>query len=146
MNSFQLDFFTRLREWSDLRISLAGTSVLDKCIGTDNFWQKCPMSKHYLHPADISSWPDPWQLLDDNLYCPYARALGMIYTLLMLGISDIAMINATDGRGDDVVLVIVNNEIVLNYWPNTLLNNKLQDFTVVKTYDLHHIIKRINNI
>jgi hypothetical protein len=102
---------------------------------------------HYLHPVDIDNWPDPWQLLDDNLYCPYARALGMIYTLVMLGISDIDLIEGTDYNSVDVVLVVVDNaKYVLNYWPNTVVNNKLGDFTITKKYNIAPIIQKIGTL
>ena len=147
MNSFQFDFQSRLRSWANLRESLTNTDIENICIVTDQYWQQSPISNHYLHPVDIDSWPDPWQLLDDNLYCPYARALGMIYTLVMLGISDIDLVEATDHNSIDVVLVLVDRaKYVLNYWPNTVVNNKLGDFTITKKYNIIPIIQKIGTL
>jgi hypothetical protein len=147
MNSFQFDFQSRLRSWANLRESLTNTDIENICIVTDQYWQQSPMMNHYLHPVDIDNWPDPWQLLDDNLYCPYARALGMIYTLVMLGISDIDLVEATDHNSIDVVLVLVDRaKYVLNYWPNTVVNNKLGDFTITKKYNIIPIIQKIGTL
>jgi hypothetical protein len=147
MNAFQLEFYTRLRAWNNLRTDLIHLPLHEKCTEVDKFWQQCPATAHYLHPVDIDSWPDPWQLLDDNMYCPYARALGMIYTLVMLGISDIDLVDATDHNSIDVVLVLVDRaKYVLNYWPHTVVNNKLGDFTITKKYNIIPIIQKTGRL
>jgi len=147
MNEFQFDFYSRLRAWTSLRETLKDQNIETQCIEIDRFWQQSPMSNHYLHPADIKTWPDPWQLIDDNIYCPYARALGMIYTLSLLGIQDIDLVSATDYNSVDVVLVLVDSaKYVLNYWPNTVVNNKLSDFTVVRYYDITPIIQKVGSL
>lgn len=147
MNSFQLDSQNRLRDWRNFRESLTNKDTKDICIEIDKYWQNSPIMNHYLHPVDIDNWPDPWQLLDDNLYCPYARALGMIYTLVMLGISDIDLVEGTDHNSIDVVLVLVDRaKYVLNYWPNTVVNNKLGDFTITKKYNIIPIIQKIGTL
>ena len=143
MNAFQLDFHTRLKEWHSLRNSLAGADIKDICIEVDRFWQQSPIMNHYLHPVDIPTWPDPWQLLNDNLYCPYARALGMMYTLIMLGIKDVDLVRATDYNSIDVVLVLVENKFVLSYWPNTIESNKITDFEIKKVINIKPLIDKI---
>jgi hypothetical protein len=147
MNAFQLDFYTRLRDWSTLKENLSDSPIDVVCIETDKFWQQSPISNHYLHPADIKSWPDPWQLLDDNIYCNYSRALGMIYTLALLGITDIDLVDATDYNSVDVVLVLVDRaKYVMNYWPRTVVNNKLGDFTITRKYNITPIIQKIGTL
>ena len=147
MNTFQLDFYSRLRAWRELRAKLADCTLEEQCIEVDKFWQQCPMTNHYLHPADIKQWPDPWQLMNDNIYCNYARALGMTHTLLLLGVTDIDLVDCLDYNNENVVLVLVDTaKYIMNYWPNTVVNNKLQNFTVVRRYDLTNIIKKIGTI
>jgi len=143
MNVFQIDFYTRLRAWYDLRTKLESCTLYDQCVETDKFWQQSPISNHYLHPADIKSWPDPWQLLDDNIYCNYARALGMIYTLTLLGITDIDLVDATDYNSVDVVLVLVENKFVLNYWPGTVESNKISDFEIKQIINIESLADKI---
>jgi hypothetical protein len=144
MNIFTLDYQTRLRAWHDLREKLKDYDIKQKCIEVDNFWQQCPQVAYYLHPIDIPQWPSPWELLADNNYCPYARALGMIYTLVLLGIKEVDLVDAKDDNSEDVALVLVDNaKYVLNYWPNTVVNNCLQDFTIMKRHDVSPIITKI---
>jgi hypothetical protein len=45
------------------------------------FWQSAPFTPYYLDHANISEWPDPWQLVYENYYCDLAKVLGIVYTL-----------------------------------------------------------------
>jgi hypothetical protein len=61
----------------------------------------------------------------------------MCYTIHLLGINDFQMVEATDNQGNEVVLVLVDNaKYILNYWPNTVVNNSTTDFTIKKTIDI----------
>jgi hypothetical protein len=130
MNVFQLNYDTRLQHWHNLRQTLQNADTLTKCVEIDSWWQSAPLVSHYLHPHEMESWPGPWELLNDNEYCHLARGLGMIYTLLLLGITDIDFCLGKDDNSEDVVLVLVQDTYVLNYWPNTVQNNKTTDFTL----------------
>lgn len=144
MNVFQTSYENRLQSWFDLRTIICDLPTDQKCIAIDQWWQKAPLVNHYLHTDFIHDWPGPWELISDNEYCPYARALGMIYTLLLLGINDIDLVDAIDNNSEDVVLVLVDNaKYVLNYWPDTVVNNCLQDFVIKKYHNLKPILTKI---
>ena len=144
MNIFQSTYEARLQDWFQLRKSVINLPIDKQCITIDEWWQRAPLVTHHLHPHDIDNWPDPWELLSENTYCEVARALGMCYTLLLLDISDVEMVLSTNNIGEDVVLVLVDNaKYILNYWPNTVVNNNLRDFKVVSKIDLDKIIKKI---
>jgi len=144
MNVFTMPFEQRLSEWSTLRQTLADTPLEKMCVDVDAFWQQCPLNAHYLHIHDMKVWPGPWQLLHDNTYCYYARALGIIYTLLLLGIKDVDLLSATDYNNVDVVLVVVDNaKYVLNYWPQSVLNTRLDTFTNIKKIDINELLTKI---
>ena len=143
-NIFLFDYETRLKSWSTFRNTIAIHPVNEQCIEIDRFWQKTPLQTHYLHPDFIKDWPTPWQLLSDNIYCNYARGLGMIYTLLLLGNKDIALVEAKDDNNNEVVLVLVDNaKYVLNYWPETVLNNRLTDFVITKELDITPLLSKV---
>lgn len=147
INIFQLDFYSRIRAWKELREQLADQPLDQQCIKIDEFWQKCPTMSYHLHPHDMETWPDPWQLLDENLYCPYSRALGMIYTLKILGIQKVDLIDCLDHNGINVVLVSVDSaKYILNYWPGAIVNNNLNDFTVVRYHDLTPLNNKIGKL
>lgn len=144
MNVFQLNYETRLRSWYDLRNRIEQSDTQNKCIEIDNWWQNAPLVNHHLHILDSETWPDPWELLVENTYCAVARALGMCYTLLLVGITDIELVEATDKNGEDVVLVLVDRaKYVLNYWPDTVVNNYSKDFKIKRVVDLKNLQQKI---
>ena len=143
-NIFILDYEVRLKSWVDLRNKLLRQPISDQIIEIDSFWQRVPLSNHYLHPDFIKEWPDPWQLLFDNNYCNYSRALGMIYTLLLLGITKLELVTAIDDNSNEVVLVLVDNaKYVLNYWPDTVVNNHIESFKITRTLDISPLYSKI---
>ena len=144
INIFLSDFYTRLRAWHDLKEQLENADIETVCIQVDKFWQRCPMSNHYLHPDEIETWPNPWELIKDNSYCNYARALGMIYTLLQLGVKNIDFVDALYDNREDAVLVLVDNaKYVLNWYPDSVLNTNLAEFTITKRISIESLVKKI---
>ena len=146
MNPFLNDYYSRLRAWHQLKESLTQADTHTVCIEVDKFWQQCPMSNHYLHPADMEDWPSPWRLISDNTYCKYGRALGMIYTLLLLGINNIDLVDGTDYNEEHAVIILVENgKYTLNWYPNSVLNTDLAEFTNTSKIDITTLIKKIGN-
>ena len=145
-NIFLEDFYTRLRAWSNLKETLKEQNADLKtiCIEVDKFWQWAPLSAHYLHPDEIEKWPNPWELINDNNYCYYARALGIMYTLMLLGITDLDFVIATDYTSEDTVLVLVDDaKYVLNYLPNSVVNNASNNFKITKRIDINSLYTKI---
>jgi hypothetical protein len=144
INVFLLDYYTRLREWHKLKETLVDQDLSTICIEVDRFWQRAPINTHYLHPDEIENWPNPWELISDNHYCYYGRALGIIYTLMLLGVKELDFVDALDDNRDNVVLVLVDNaKYVLNYWPESVLNMNLSGFTIVKHINISSLKKKI---
>ena len=144
MNIFQSTYEARLQDWFQLRTPVTSLPIEQQCITIDKWWQDAPLVTHHLHPQDIDNWPDPWELLSENTYCEVARALGMCYTLCLIGITDIELVLARNETAEDVVLVLVDNaKYIMNYWPDTVISNTLKDFKVVQKLDLQTIITKI---
>ena len=143
-NVFLFDYEYRLRSWAELRNNLKDLDIAQQCIEIDRFWQRAPMVDHYLHTDFIKDWPDPWQLLNDNTYCEYARALGMIYTHILLGTKNIELVDAKDDNSNELALVLVDNaKYVLNYWPETVVNNQITDFVIIRKHDITPLYSKI---
>jgi len=143
-NVFILDYPTRLKAWSDLRTNLQNLSLEAKCVEVDKFWQSVPIQTYYLHTDYIKDWPTPWELISDNVYCNYARATGMIYTLLLTGTKNLELVEAKDDNSNEVILVLVDDaKYVLNYWPNMVVNNLITDFQIIKTFDVSPLYYKI---
>ena len=144
INVFQLSYEARLKSWYDLRKSLENSDIKTRCTQIDDWWQKAPIVNHYLHPQEVTDWPGPWELLVENNYCQIARGLGMVYTLLLLGIKDVDFSLAIDDNSEECALVMVNNaKYILNYYPNTVISNSLQDFKLGNPVNMDKINKKI---
>ncbi len=136
----------RLKSWASLRSQISIIDINDKCVAVDKFWQRTPSINHYLHPDFVKDWPDPWTLLYDNLYCSYARALGIFYSLVMTDTKTIEIVEAKDDNSNEVVLVLVDNaKYVLNYWPDTVVNNHINDFAIIRTLDISPLYYKIGS-
>ena len=118
-------FEERLRDWNRLRESCTNLSI-DQCLKTINsWWFKNPWQPYYLHWDDIEVWPDPWQLLSDNIYCDIARGLGIVYTITMLDRDDLQDAKLVE-EGQNNLVLIQSRKYILNYTPDDILNTYLE--------------------
>ena len=118
-------FEDRLRSWQQLRESCAIMPV-DRCLDSINrWWFQLPWQPYYLHWDDIKVWPDPWQLLSDNIYCDIARGLGIVYTITMLDRMDLQDSRLVEEDQNNLVL-IQSRKYILNYSPDDILNTYLE--------------------
>jgi hypothetical protein len=116
------EFSDRLDSWHGLRVA-AQSQPLEQALDLINqWWFKAPWTAHYLHWDDQPKWPDPWQLLSDNVFCEVARGLGILYTISMIDHPEIASAElVTTGEGYN--LVQVNKGIyILNWERDSIVN------------------------
>jgi hypothetical protein len=74
-----------------------------------------------LHWDDRAVWPDPWQLLSDNIYCDLARGLGILYTITLLDRADLQ--DSVLAESDQGNLVLVEQgKYILNWDSQQVLN------------------------
>jgi len=136
-------FEQRLQDWSDLR-SICRSQDLETCLHTVNdWWQRVPMVNHYIHRDDVQNWPDPWQLLNDNIYCDLARALGIVYTMMSIEHEEAREIDIA--YTDQCNLVLINQGIyILNWAPRTLLNIESEKLAIHKLISSEQLKNKYN--
>ncbi len=120
-------FADRLESWNALRNQAATADVESALTTINQWWFSTPWIPYHLHWDDRDNWPDPWQLLDDNLFCGLARGLGMLYTIALLDRSDIQDAELIDTGSDNLVLV-EQKKYILNWDRDQLLNINLIPF------------------
>jgi hypothetical protein len=76
---FDKKFEDRLRAWHDFRATLSNDP--DPIQSTIDFWNQAPETVRNIDPYDHATWPDPWQMIEENSYCEYTRTLAIAYTL-----------------------------------------------------------------
>ena len=115
-------FASRLESWNNLRDSCQNIPIEQALETINSWWFAVPWKPYYLHWDDQATWPDPWQLLSDNIYCDLARGLGILYTITLLDRADLtsATLVLTE-QGDNLVLV-AKEKYILNWDGNTIVN------------------------
>lgn len=115
-------FAQRLASWTRLRNHTQHDLSAHLALQTINaWWFDSPWQAYYLHWDEQAEWPDPWQLLDDNIYCSLARALGIMYTIALLDRPDLEDALLVDASTDNLVLVH-GEKYILNWDKDTVVN------------------------
>ena len=125
-----------------MRSSFADLELDQALLQVNDWWFQSPISARYLHWDDHRTWPDPWQLLKDDIYCEIARALGMLYTIAMTEDARIAQLEIVQTGQDNLVLVN-QGKYILNWAPSQLLNissKKIETKKTIHASDLLHLM------
>ena len=120
--NWPVNFSARLESWNQLRDSCQNLPIESALAAINDWWFNVPWKPYYLHWDDRELWPDPWQILSDNIYCDLARGLGILYTITLLDRADLtsATLVLTE-QGDNLVLVD-NLKYILNWDRDTIVN------------------------
>ena len=131
-------FSDRLLAWAELRNQCHQIDLESALSAINSWWLKSPWRPYYLHWDDQPTWPDPWQLLSDNVYCDLARALGILYTISLLDRADIAdaeLVLTDDGSN----LVLVAKEKYILNWTADSVVNTFQEVKIKKQFKQQQI-------
>ena len=123
----------RLADWVRLRQETATLEQSQQLMSINDWWFRAPIVNHLINWENPRSWPTPWELLNNNGYCELARALGIVYTVLLVGnYTDLKIIQT---EKDNLVLVD-GGKYILNWAPNEMLNiHSTPAITVKNTID-----------
>jgi len=116
-------FEQRLESWTQLRNHALSADLETALTDIDTWWKGSPWQPYYLHWDDRQTWPDPWQLLSDNIYCSLARALGILYTITIIDRPDLQDSCMAEIGSDNLVL-IHGGKYILNWESAEELNTK----------------------
>ena len=126
-------FAARLESWTALR-TLAQDQDLETALAAINaWWSNSPWKAYYLHWDDYAHWPDPWQLLSDNIYCELARGLGILYTITLLDRADLAPVELVLTAESGNLVLATPEKYILNWASDTIVNTNL-DTKILKQY------------
>ena len=115
------DYSDRLREWHDLRDRCASMPEPDRWQEINDWWWQAPMVDRGLEWHLWPHWPDPWELLCQTGFSDLDRAVGIVYTVLMLEIPSRPEV-AVVYDGQDNLVWLDHGKYILNWAPGQLLN------------------------
>jgi hypothetical protein len=131
-------FSDRLASWNLLRDQCQNLSAESSLQDINRWWFRAPWRPYYLHWDDQATWPDPWQLLSDDIYCELARGLGILYTITLLERADLASASLVLTDSGHNLVVIDKTKYILNWHPDTVVNTNLE-LNVLRKYQQHQI-------
>ena len=133
-----VNFADRLTAWADLRSQCQSLNLESALTAVNQWWFDAPWQPYYLHWDDQPKWPDPWQLLSDNVYCDLAKALGILYTISLLDRADMAdaeLVLAEDGSN---LVLVAKEKYILNWNPDSIVNT-FQEVKIKRQFKQQHI-------
>jgi hypothetical protein len=88
----------------------------------NDWWLQTPWQPYYLHWDDQNTWPDPWTLLNDNIYCDLARGLGILYTISLLDRADLVDADLVLTHEGHNLVLVSKSKYILNWNPDIIVN------------------------
>lgn len=140
----------RIPAWRDWRNDLKSLSAEDTIHCVAETWARVPTVLHYLSPDQVSEWPNPWQLITDNIYCDLGICLGMYYTLSLIESSELIDLSIQIYRTPNGWLnlsSINQGKYVLNYNHSTVVNKSCVEkdqFDLVFVYSKIDLCNKFN--
>lgn len=124
-------YLERVASWQTFRKHLDSESNPLECV--INHYKQLPLVSIQTDPYTRSTWPNPWELLEENTYCKYCIILGMCYTLQLterFKESNFEIHIAIDSdRSKDYYLLFVD-DIVIGYDENTYMHREKLPITL----------------
>ena len=133
------NFSARLENWNLLRDQCQNLSIESALEQINTWWFGAPWRPYYLHWDDQPNWPDPWQLLNDNVYCDLARGLGIMYTISMLNRTDMTPTTLVLTETGDNLVQVAKEKYILNWNPDSIVNT-FQDVKIKRQYQQKQIV------
>ena len=117
---FDLKYEDRLLAWSCLRQDLeTSDDPFQKLI---DFYSHAPRVSIHTDPYEKTTWPGPWELVEENQYCDFCIVLGMCYSLQLTdrfsGSNFEIHIGVDDKNSSTCYLLYIDKSVILG-WNNT---------------------------
>ena len=136
-------FQLRLDAWAHLRSGSKNSKPELALEAINAWWFQPPWTAYHLHWDDRETWPDPWELLSDNLYCDLARGLGILYTISLLDHADL-----TDAElvltGDGHNIVLVNKRKYILNWEQDIIVNTSHELEIKRCLTQSQVRNKYN--
>jgi hypothetical protein len=115
-------FDQRLTSWYGLRQRCDTLPISEALDNINRWWFGSPWQPYYLHWDDQATWPDPWQLLSDNVYCEVARGLGILYTITLLNRADLPSASLVLTKSGHNLVLVDKTKYILNWEADSVVN------------------------
>lgn len=138
---FKLPLDQRLNFWLNFRRKLEQSN--NPIQETWDLWNSAPFvpNNHNIDPYHSNSWPSPWEIILQNIYDDFTKALMISWTLKMTEIGknwNIEIHTVVDNqRIRQYNLVYIENNWVLNFQDQGPVDKKM----IPESFNLENLIK-----
>ena len=102
--------------WRNLREEVRGIGVLEQRLEKiAEFFCFFPIGARSIDFYTPSTWPSPWELLNNNRHCENTVSLLMYHTLKMSGDTSKVELRIIDDGRDRYIVPFIDKEYILNY-------------------------------
>ena len=136
-------FEPRLEAWTDLRSQAQNIPIESALALIKTWWFDSPWAPYYLHWDDQLRWPDPWQLLSENIYCDVARGLGILYTITLLDRTDTADAELVLTAENHNLVLVAKEKYILNWERDSIVNTN-QAINIKRRFTQHQAFQQYN--
>lgn len=134
---WEASFQNRLTDWVNLRKMVESLPLEEQLLAVNKWWFRAPIVNRRV---TWGNWPDPWALLNNNGYCELARALGIVYTIMLIDEPKYTDLKIIQNNDDNLVLVN-GGKYILNWSPDEMLNiDSAPIITVKNTIDSSELV------
>lgn len=119
----------RIISWRHFRQHLQTLSLSQAINETCKVWSESPkVNKPTIDESNLSEWPTPWQLLENNIYCDLRQNLGIFYTLKLSKLEGIKQLNfcVEEKELHYVYYIRINNKQLINAQHGKIVNTRQQ--------------------
>jgi hypothetical protein len=139
---FEKTYVDRIREWSTFRSTLETSA--DPIQDAVDFYSRAPLVSMSYDPYSDKLWPDPWELVHENVYCEFSIILGMCYTLQLtnrFSESTFKMYICADREKSKIIYLLYVDDSVIGYQQDQVVNKKQipVHITVEKQFTPHKL-------
>ena len=113
---FDKKYQERLVIWREFRDTLEASA--NPIQDTIDFYNQAPSCLIAADPYTPSSWPNPWELLEENNYCSFVKILAICYTLQLTDVLSQASyeIHITrDNENSETYYLLYVDDIVIGF-------------------------------
>ena len=136
-------FERRLEAWNDLRLQAQNIPIESALVLINAWWFDSPWVPYYLHWDDQLRWPNPWQLLSENIYCDVARGLGILYTITLLDRADTADAELVLTAENHNLVQVAKEKYILNWERDSIVNTN-QAINIKRRFTQHQAFQQYN--
>lgn len=133
------EYIAILQEWKDLRERVVYCEKPYETV--KQFFQNKPTVSIQTDPYDQDRWPEPWELIGENIYCEFTKILAIYYTFQLtprFSTSDFKIYIIRDKKNHMEFPVLFINDDAICYANENICKQDLTNdyFVILKEYHL----------